>query len=195
MRILPMTFSKRVVRAVISGLLFSGSAHAALINWGSVQNISGPGTTTVSTFGPAGGGNGQTITNGTNDVVTVGTQVLGVNFSGKPGNSFPYTTTINGQNFYSAFNATGDTDTATFSTPDITNWFDGFTPGTAGQSYGNFQQTFAGQNPDYTLANALFGNSTTGTINLGNLTPGDKYLLQFWVSDPETPSRRPAWRR
>ena len=100
MRILPMSFSKRVFRVVVSGLLFSGSAHAAPINWGSVQNISGPGTTTVSTTGPDGGGNGQTITNGTNDVVTVGTQVLGVNFSGKPGNSFPYTTTINGQNFY-----------------------------------------------------------------------------------------------
>ena len=69
----------------------------------------------------------------------------------------------------------------------MTNFFDQFTPGTAGQSYGNFQQTFAGQNPDYTLANAIFSNTTTGTINLGNLTQGDKYLLQFWVSDPRNP--------
>ena len=188
MRVLPMTFSKRVVWVVVSGLLFSGTAHAALINWGNVQNISGPGTTTVSTFGPDGGGNGVTITNGTNDVNTQGTQVLGVNFSGQPGQDFPYTTTINGQNFYSAQNHTSDdTNPVTFSTPDMTNWYDGFTPGTAGQSYGNFQQTFAGPNPDYTLANAIFSNTTTGTIVLGNLTQGDKYLLQFWVSDPRNP--------
>lgn len=171
-------------RVVVLRLLFSASAHAASVTWAPVNDISGPGTTTVSTFGPSGGGNGVTITNGTNDVNTQGTQVLGVNFSGKPGNSFPYTTTINGQNFFSAFNSTGDTDTATFSTQDITNFFDQFTPGPAGQSYGNFQQTFAGQNPDYTLANAIFGNSLTGSFSLGNLTPGVKYLLQFWVSDP-----------
>jgi hypothetical protein len=126
-----------------------------------------------------------TISNGTNDVVTVGTQVLGVNFSGQPGTDFPYTTTINGQSFYSALNPTSDdTNPVTFSTPDLTNWYDGYSPGTAGQSYGNFQQTYAGPNPDYTLDNALFSNTTTGTIILGNLTQGDDYLLQFWVSDP-----------
>ena len=176
------------VRVVAPVLLLSGSAHAASITWGPVENITGPGSTTVSTNGPDGGGNGVTINNGTNDVVTVGTQVLGANFSGYPGQDFPYTTTINGQNFYSALNSTSDdTNPVTISTPDMTNWYDGYTPGLAGQSYGNFQQTFAGPNPDYTLANAIFSNTTTGTIVLGDLTQGDKYLLQFWVSDPRNP--------
>jgi hypothetical protein len=189
-------FSNSVVRVsgrvVVCGLLFSAAAQASAVNWGIVQNISGPGTTTVSTNGPSGGGNGQTITNGTNDVVTVGTQVLGINFSGYPGQDFPYTTTINGQNFYSALNTTSDnTNVVTFSTPNtssgLTNWYDGYSPGLAGQSYGNFQQTYAGPNPDYTLDNAIFSNTSAGTIVLGNLTQGDTYLLQFWVSDPRNP--------
>jgi len=175
------------------GLLFSGSAHAASINWGPVQNISGPGTTTVSTTKTEGGpGINTTITGGTNDVNEQGTQVLGVNFSGEPGVSFPYTTTIDGQNFYSLSDLPGGPAGSpqfpvTFNRGTLTNQYNGYTPGPAGQSYGVFDQNggnLSGPSIDYTLANAIFGNTTTGTFSLGNLTPGDTYLLQFWVSDP-----------
>src|SRR5258705_5667109 len=94
--------SIRFISAVVGGLLLSGSVHAASITWGNVQNISGPGGTTASTAKSQGGpGNNVTITNGTNDVSTLGTQVYGINYSGTAGSTYPYTTTINGQTFYS----------------------------------------------------------------------------------------------
>jgi hypothetical protein len=175
--------------AVIFGLLFSASAKASSITWGPVESITGPGTTTVATTKTQGGPGGNvTITNGTNDVNEQGTMVLGVNFSGQPGSTFPYTTTIDGQNFYSYRDLPGPSGSpsypVTFSTPDMTNAYVGFTPGTAGESYGNSDSGGVGPNPDYTLANAIFSNTNTGTIILGNLTQGDEYLLQFWVSDP-----------
>jgi hypothetical protein len=184
-----LNISNWVLRAVLPGLLCLGSAHAAPINWDTVQNISGPGNTTVSTTKTQGGPGGNvTITNGTNDVDEQGTQVLGVNFSGQPGQTFPYTTTIDGQNFYSYRDLPGPSGSTpfpvTFNTPDMTNGYVGYTPGPAGQSYGNSNSGGVGPNPDYTLANAIFSNTTIGTIILGNLTQGDEYLLQFWVSDP-----------
>jgi hypothetical protein len=186
--------SNKVVRAsngvVVVGLLFSASAEASSINWGPVENITGPGTSTVTTTKTDGGpGSGVTITDGTNDVVKEGTMVLGISFCGQPGSTFPYTTTIAGQNFYSFVDLPGPSGSpsypVTFSTPDMTNSYTGYTPGTAGESYGVFY-TNGGGGPaqDYLLANALFSNSNTGTIILGNLTPGDDYLMQFWVSDP-----------
>src|ERR1700689_2571130 len=116
----------RVSGGVVVFGLFSASAKAASINWGSVQNISGPGTSTVSTTKTQGGpGSNVTITNGTNDVNKLGTQVLGVNFSGQPGSTFPYTTTIAGQNFYSFVDLPGPSGSppfpVTISTPDMTN--------------------------------------------------------------------------
>src|SRR2546421_8030415 len=179
--------------AVVCGLIFTASAHAASINWGSVQDISGPGTTTVTTTKTQGGpGNNQSITNGTNDVNKQGTQVLGVNFSGQPGVSFPYTTTIDGQNFYSLSDLPGGPAgspqySVTFNRGSLTNQYNGYTPGPSGQAYGVFDQAngqLSGPSTDYTLANAIFGNSTTASFSLGNLTPGHQYLLQFWVSDP-----------
>jgi len=180
-------------KAVVCGLLFTASAQAAGINWGNVQDISGPGTTTVSTTKTEGGpGNNQTITNGTNDVDEQGTMVLGVNFSGQPGVSFPYTTTIDGQNFYSLSDLPGGPSgspqySVTFNRGSLTNQYNGYTPGPAGQSYGVYDQAngqLSGPSTDYTLANAIFGNSATGSFSVGNLTPGHDYLLQFWVSDP-----------
>ena len=182
--------SSRVFGTVaLIGLLFSASAEAASIKWGPVENITGPGTSTVTTTKTQGGpGTNVTITNGTNDVNEQGTMVLGVNFDGQPGSTFPYTTTIDGQNFYSYRDLPGPSGSpsypVTISTPDMTNAYVGFTPGPAGESYGNFNSGGVGPNPDYTLANAIFSNTTTGTIILGNLTQGDDYLLQFWVSDP-----------
>ena len=187
--------SSRVVRAsngvVVVGLLFSASAaEASSITWGPVENITGPGTSTVTTTKTDGGpGSGVTITDGTNDVNKQGTMVLGVNFDGQPGSTFPYTANIAGQNFYSFVDLPGPSGSpqypVTISTPDMTNAYVGFTPGTAGQSYGVFNTNGGGgPSQDYTLANAIFSNTTTGTIILGNLTQGDDYLLQFWVSDP-----------
>jgi hypothetical protein len=175
---------------VVFGLLFSASAQASSIIWGPVENITGPGTSTVTTTKTDGGpGTGVTITDGTNDVNKEGTMVLGVNFDGQPGSTFPYTATIDGQNFYSFVDLPGPSGSPSYpvsiSTPDMTNGYTGYTPGTAGESYGVFN-TNGGGGPaqDYTLANALFSNTTTGTIILGNLTQGDDYLMQFWVSDP-----------
>src|SRR5260221_176238 len=95
--------SIRWAMASIGGLLLAGSAQAARITWDNVHNISGPGTTSVSTApvatGGLGPGSGVTITNGTNDVSTLGTQVLGINYSGTSGQTYPYTTTIAGQVF------------------------------------------------------------------------------------------------
>jgi hypothetical protein len=182
-------------RAVVSGLLFSAAAHAASIDWGNVQDISGPGTTTVITTKTDGGpGNNQTINNGTNDVNEQGTMVLGVNFSGQPGTSFPFTTTIDSQNFYSYVDLPGPSGSpaypVTFNRGTLNNQYNGYTPGPSGQAYGVFD-TGGGDpngnppnNQDFTLANALFGNSTTAAFSVGNLTPGAEYLLQFWVSDP-----------
>jgi hypothetical protein len=174
-----------VVSAMVAGLFLSGSVHAASITWGNVQNISGPGSTTVTTtktqaFG--GPGNNVTITNGTNDVSTVGTQVFGINYSGTPGSTFPYDLNINGQNFRTF------RDTSAFpvsySTTGLSDTFAFFgTSGAAGQSYGNFDSGGVGPNPDYTLGNGAFSFSSAGTITLGNLTAGNKYLVQFWVSD------------
>ena len=42
-------------RVVVFGLLFSESAQASSVNWGSVQDISGPGTSTVTTTKTDGG--------------------------------------------------------------------------------------------------------------------------------------------
>jgi hypothetical protein len=190
MRILSIS----VASAAIAGLWLSGSVHAQPITWGTVQNISGPGSTTVSTTKTQGGPGGNvTITNGTNDVNTQGTMVLGVNFSGPVGSTFPYTTTINGQNFYSIRDLpapAGNTPyPVTYNSPDLTNTFVGYgPPGPAGQSYGNSDSGGVGPNPDYTLANAYFSNTTSGTITLGNLLLGHRYLVQFWVSDPRNNS-------
>jgi PEP-CTERM motif len=190
-------FSNSVVRVsgrvVLSGLLFSAAAQASAVNWGSVQDISGPGTTTVTTTKTDGGpGNNQTINNGTNDVNEQGTMVLGVNFDGQPGVSFPYTTTIDGQNFYSLSDLPGGPSgspaySVTFNRGGLTNQYNQYTPGPAGQAYGVYDQgngQLSGPSTDYTLANAIFGNSTTASFSVGNLTPGDEYLLQVWVSDP-----------
>jgi hypothetical protein len=123
-----------------------------------------------------------TITNGTNDVSTQGTQVFGINYSGTSGTSFPFDVAINGQNFRTfrdtsafpvSYSVTGLSDTFAFFG----------TPGAAGQSYGNFDSGNVGPNPDYTLGNGQFSFSPAGTITLGNLTAGKTYLLQFWVSD------------
>jgi hypothetical protein len=173
-----------VVSAMVAGLFLSGSVHAASITWGNVQNISGPGSTTVATTKTQGGpGNNATITNGTNDVSTLGTQVYGISYSGTAGSTYPYTTTINGQTFYS-FRDTNPFPVS-YSATGVTNTYPSFsTPGAAGQSYGTFDSQGVGPNPDYTLANAAYSDSTGGTITFGNLTPGKKYLVQFWVSDP-----------
>ena len=175
---------KRVVFAMVAGLLLSSPVDAASVTWGNVQNISGPGGTTVSTTKTQGGpGNNVTITNGTNDVSTLGTQVFGINYSGVPFSTFPYTTTINGQSFYSIRDASPLP--VSYSAADVTNTYPSFsTPGAAGQSYGNSDSGGVGPNPDYTLANGAYSNSATGSITLGKLTVGDRYLLQFWVSDP-----------
>jgi hypothetical protein len=175
-----------VARAAIAGLLLSGSVHAQPITWGTVQNISGPGSTTVSTTKTQGGPGGDvTITNGTNNVNTQGTQVFGINFSGVPFSTFPYTTTINGQNFYS-FRDVSPLP-VTYAVTELTDYFAFYgPPGAAGQSYGNSDSGGVGPNPDYTLANAAFSHSTTGSITLGNLNLGHQYLLQFWVSDPRS---------
>jgi hypothetical protein len=144
-------------------------------------------TTTKTQGGP---GSNVTITNGTNDVNEQGTQVPGVNFGGVPGTAFPYTTTIDGQNFYSFSDLPGGPAGSpqfpvTFSRMTMNNSFNGYgTPGPAGQSYGNFNSAGVGNNPDYTLANAFFSNSSTGSFALGNLILGHRYLVQFWVSDP-----------
>jgi hypothetical protein len=182
--------SIKVAWAAIAGLLASGSVHAQPITWDNVQNISGPGNTVVSTTKTQGGPGGDvTIFNGTNDVSTQGTQVLGVNFSGVVGSTFPYTTTINGQNFYSIRDLPAPAGSTpypvTYNSPDLTNSFVGYgPPGPAGQSYGNSNSGGVGPNPDYTLANAYFSNTNTGTITLGNLLLGHQYVVQFWVSDP-----------
>ena len=167
-----------------AGLVLCGSVDAASIAWNNVQNISGPGGTSVSTVKTQGGpGNNVTISNGTNDVNTQGTQVFGINFSGTAGSTFPYTVTINGQNFYS-FRDISPLP-VTYSASGVTNTFAFFdTPGAAGQSYGNFDSQGVGPDPDYTLANAAYSNSNTGSITFGNLTTGHQYLVQFWVSDP-----------
>jgi autotransporter-associated beta strand protein len=174
----------RMTWAAIAGLLLSGSVHAAPIAWGTVQNISGPGSTTVSTTKTQGGPGGNvTITNGTNDVNTQGTQVFGINYSGVPFSTFPYTTTINGQNFYSYRDPSPLP--VTYNVTELTDPYVGYgPPGAAGQSYGNSNSGGVGPNPDYTLANAVFSHSTTGSVTLGNLTLGHQYLVQFWVSDP-----------
>jgi hypothetical protein len=177
--------SIRIVAAIAVALVLSGSAHAASIVWGNVRNISGPGTTTVTTTKTAmfgGPGNNVTITNGTNDVNTQGTQVFGVNYSGTSGSTFPYDLTINGQNFRTS------RDTSAFpvsyTTTGLAETYAFFgTPGAAGQSYGNFDTGGVGPATDYTLSNGQFSFSPAGTITLGNLTVGKKYLLQFWVSD------------
>jgi hypothetical protein len=180
-----VNMSKRVFFTVAPVLLVAGSVHASLITWGNVQNISGPGNTTVSTTKTQGGPGGNVvITNGTNDVNTQGTQVFGINYSGVPGSTFPYNTNIDGQNFDSA------RDTSSFPvTYNVTGFNDAYvgygTPGAAGQSYGSSDSGGVGPDPDYTLANAAFADSSsTATITLGNLNQGDTYLVQFWVSDP-----------
>jgi hypothetical protein len=173
-----------VVSAMVAGLLLSGSVHAASITWGNVQNISGPGSTTVSTIKQGGPGSNQTITNGTNDVSTLGTQVFGLNYSGAPGSTFPYDTIINGQTFYS-FRDASNVSSVSYSAADVIKPYASFgPPGAAGQSYGNSDSGGVGPNPDYTMANAVFSDTTSGTITFGNLTAGNTYLLQFWVSDP-----------
>ena len=173
-----------VLSAMVAGLLLSGSVHATPITWGNVQNISGPGSTTVSTAKSQGGpGNNVTISNGTNDVSTLGKQVFGINYSGTSGSTYPYDTTIDGQTFYS-FRDTNPSS-VTYNATGVVNTYPSLsTPGAPGQSYGNFDSAGVGPNPDYTLANAAYSNSTAGTITFGNLTPGDKYLVQFWASDP-----------
>ena len=178
------TRSITLASAVLAGLLLAGSVHAAPITWDAVRNISGPGVTIVSTVKSQGGpGNNVTITNGTNDVSTMGTQVFGINYSGTSGSTYPYDTTINGQVFYS-FRDTNPSS-VTYSVTGVTNTYPNFgTPSAAGQSYGNFDTAGVGTNPDYTLANAAYSNSPAGTIAFGNLTPGNKYLVQFWASDP-----------
>ncbi|MDB5355159.1 MAG: hypothetical protein JWN24_1612 [Phycisphaerales bacterium] len=173
-----------VVWATVAGLVLPSSVHAAGIVWDNVQNISGPGNTTVSTSKTQGGpGNNVTITNGTKDVSTLGTQVFGLNYSGTAGSTYPYTTTIDGQNFYSIRDS--NPFSVSYSATGVTNTYPSFsTPGAAGQSYGNFDTAGVGPTTDYTLANAAYSNSTTGTITFGNLAFGRKYLLQLWVSDP-----------
>jgi hypothetical protein len=169
----------------LPGLLLSASAHAAAITWNNVQNITGPGTTTVSTTKTQGGPGGNlTITNGTNDVNEQGTQVLGINYSGVPGSTFPYNTTIDGQNFDSYRDLSAFP--VTYSVTGFNDAYVGYgPPGPAGQAYGSSDSGGVGPNPDYTLANASFDDNTvTASITLGNLTKGDRYLLQFWVSDP-----------
>jgi len=168
-----------------AGLLFSGSVHAAGITWSNVQNISGPGNTTISTSQTQGGpGSNVTITNGTNDVSTLGTQVFGINYSGSPGSTYPYDATINGQAFYN-YRDSSTPFSVSYSVTGLTDTYSGYDmPGLAGQSYGSYNSAGVGPNPDYTLANGLFSFSPTGAITLGNLTTGHKYLVQFWVSDP-----------
>src|SRR5579859_2624090 len=176
--------SASVFSSIALGVLLSGSVYASSVTWSNVQNISGPGNTTASTTKTQGGPGGDvTITNGTNDVSTLGTQVFGINFSGAPGSTFPYTATINGQTFYS-FRDTSPLP-VTYNSTGIIKPYPGFgAPGPAGQSYGNSDSGGVGPNPDYTLANAVFSDTTTGSITLGNLTFGHNYLVQLWVSDP-----------
>jgi hypothetical protein len=172
------------VSAAAFGLLLAGSVRAVPVTWGPVQDISGPAFSSVSTMKSMGGpGNNVTISNGTSDVATNGTQVFGINFSGTPGSTYPYDTTINGQIFYSFRD--NIPFPVTYGSAGVTNTYSQFsTPGPAGQSYGQFDSGGQGPNPDFTLANGAYSNSTTGAITLGNLTPGHTYLLQFWVSDP-----------
>ena len=176
--------SIRVISAALAGLLLCGSARAASVTWGNVQNISGPGSTTATTTKTQGGpGNNVTITNGTNDVSTLGTQVFGINYSGSAGVTYPYTATINGQTFYS-FRDTNPSSVS-YSAPSLTDTYASYgPPGAAGQSYGNFDSAGVGPSPDYTLANGAFSFSPTASFTFGNLTAGRKYLVQFWVSDP-----------
>ena len=186
-------------QAVVGGLLFTASAQASAVNWGNVQDISGPGTTTVTTTKTDGGpGNNQTINNGTNDVNEQGTMVLGVNFDGQPGVSFPYTTTIDGQNFYSLSDLPGSSGKPaifgrTFNRGTLTNQYNGYTPEPSGRAYGVFDQGANGQlsgpSTDYTLANAIFGNSTTASFSVGNLTRVTSISRRdLGFSIPETPS-------
>jgi hypothetical protein len=172
---------------LIGGITIPAAVRAAPITWNGVQNISGPGASTVVTApvatGGLGPGSGVTITNGTNDVSTLGTQVFGINFSGTSGSTYPYTATIAGQRFDS-FRDTTDY-AVTYTATDVNNTYPAFgTPGAAAQAYGQYNSAGVGPNPDYTLANAAYSNSPTGSITLGGLTVGRKYLLQFWVSDP-----------
>jgi hypothetical protein len=182
-----------VLSAIVAGVVLPGSVHAAGIVWDNVQNISGPGGTTVSTSKTQGGpGNNVTITNGTDDVSTLGTQVFGINYSGTSGSTYPYSATINGQNFYSFRDSSPFP--VSYSATGVTNTYPSFgTPGAAGQSYGVFDTAGVGPASDYTLANGAYSNSATGTITLGNLAVGNKYLVQFWVSDarggPVLPTR------
>ena len=176
--------SLRAARVIAVGLLLAGSAQAAPIVWDDVQNISGPGGTTIVTSKTQGGpGVNQTIANGTNDVSTLGTQVFGINFSGTSGSTYPYSLDINNQFFYSfrdpnpfpvSYSATGVVNTYSFFS----------TPGAAGQSYGKYDSAGVGPNPDYVLANGAYSDSPNGTITFGNLTPGNTYLVQLWVTDP-----------
>ena len=184
--------SIKSIGAVVAGLLLCGSVHAAPITWNNVQNISGPGSTTITTNKTDGGpgATSTTITNGTNDVNTQGTLVLGMNYSGSPGDTFPYSVTINGQ-FFESLNHTPSPFAVTYSTTGMNGTYAHFltpsnAPGTAGQSYGQADSGGQGPNPDYTMANGSFSFSPSATISFGNLIRGDKYLLQFWVSDPRT---------
>jgi hypothetical protein len=186
-RIMRMRLNFRRVAWVSGLLLCATAAQGAPITWSGVQNISGPGGTTVTTTpvatGGLGPGSGVTITNGSNDVNTQGTQVFGVNFSGTNGSTYPYTTTIGGQLFDSFRDTTSYA--VTYNATGVTNSYPAFgAPGAAAQSYGQYNSAGVGPNPDYTLSNAAYSNSAAGTITLGGLTVGRKYLLQFWVSDP-----------
>jgi hypothetical protein len=175
----------RVAGAAVTVAVLGGSAPAmaALISWNTPQNISGPGTSTASTTPSSGSlGTGQTISNGTNDVNTQGNLVFGVNYSGTPGSTFPFDATIGGQTFLSFRNTiSGYADSFGNSTT-------GFAPlAAAGQSYGNFTQpAFIGGATDYTLANGKFAGAASASITLSGLTPGDVYLVQFWVTDPRS---------
>src|SRR4051812_19796224 len=92
--------------AAMAGLALCRPASAtSIVTWNAPSNISGPGSKAVTTT-PAEGqnGTGAMINNGTNDVSTLGTQVLGVNYSGAFGASFPFNASIAGQNFVSVRN-------------------------------------------------------------------------------------------
>ena len=75
-----MSFSKRVFRVVVSGLLFFGISPCGADQLGHCAKHFRSRHHNGEHNRTDGGGNGQTITNGTNDVVTVGTQVLGCQF-------------------------------------------------------------------------------------------------------------------
>lgn len=169
---------------IVAAGLLAASAQAAPIAWDVVQNISGPGGTTVVTSKTQGGpGVNQTITDGTNDVSTLGTQVFGINYSGTSGSTYPYSLVANGQSFYSFRDASPLP--VSYSATGVVNTYSSFsTPGAAGQSYGKFDSAGVGPNPDYALANGAYSDSANGTITFGNLTPGSTYLVQFWVTDP-----------